>query len=270
MDAPSAQRATASGSPETSSTIRSSEIGVAIERFGERGDKPLRLPGDGRDLEFLKRRRRRRESGTGRAAELHALRREKNLDPLVGPRDEEEKRIFRPDRAALEKRFREPKVAPLFRQASRPSEETDERRSFELSESVARQRDHHAGVVVECDEVRKRGAQRLAPGDRRRLSLPTRDRLFELPVGVSDGMFETKSESSGSIVSNFARRRSGVLALGASLRAISRRVAGSAASSCSAMTSAKVSMAVRVVWFGGDEMVARHPKPDPAISRALA
>ena len=126
-----------------------------------------------------------------RAAELHALRREENLDALVGPGEQEQQGGLGRDRPALEHRLRKTKVS-LLAEASSPAKKTDQRRRFELSESIARQREEHVGGVVERQQICKRGAQRLAPGDRDRFARPSRDGLFELPVRIGESMLENE------------------------------------------------------------------------------
>ena len=270
MEAPSAASATASGSPDSVLDDPLRKTRLAVERFGERGDEPGRLTGDGRQLQFIEHRRRRRGRGTGRAAKLHALGREENLDALIGAREQEEKRIVRPDRPPFQKRFGKPEVAALFRPASRPSEESEHRRHFELGESIVRERDQDVGVVVEREEVRKRGAQRIALRDRDRLARPARDRLLELQLGVGDGVLENEVRdlwTQGLQLHEQAKRRP------RARRELARDVEARRRVGCLELRRHHLGEGLdglRIVRLGRDEMVARHAKPYPSIPGAFA
>ncbi len=201
---------------------------------------------------------------------MQALRCEENLHPLIGAREQEEKRIVRPDRPTFEKRFGEPQVAALFRPASRPSEETDHRRRFKLRESVVRKRDQHVCAVVEGEQVRKRGAQRIASCDRDRLPRPARDGVLEFLLGVGGGVLENevrKLRVHALKLHQEAKRRP------RAGRELARDVEPRRRVGRLELRRHNLGESLdrfRSIRLGRDEMVARHAKPDSSVPSAFA
>ena len=164
LAAPSAARATASGSPDGSSTS-ADQARLALQRLGQDGDEPGWLTRDGRELEFIKRGRIERRR-TRRTRQLHALYGQQDFDPLFRLRMQEERRHLRPDRPALEQRLDHAVVIGVVGALPAEAEKLRQRRGVELSGAVAGKRNQDVEIIAFSQRAHERCIEILALGDR--------------------------------------------------------------------------------------------------------